>query len=146
MFKNFTQFNPAGRSYKKMLSDEKKRQIEELLETLFLEMNNDEKEEAVMLMMPKLMHYGMPTMKNMCQSMAASMCGMDSKEMPSEKQTMDFGSPEIKGLFEDWLTQVQEEIKSYLQSNNSAGAKEVAEYLKISQESADYFISLIAKV
>jgi hypothetical protein len=141
MFKNFTQCDPNRRG-KKILSDEKKRQIEELLETLFLEMNSDEKEEAVMLMIPKLMRYGMPTMKDMCQTMAASMCGMDSKEMPTEKQTMDFGSPEIKGLFEDWLVQVQEEIESYLKANSFAGAKEVSEYLKISQESANYFMKL----
>lgn len=129
-----------------MLTDEKKQRIEEMLETLFDDMTKDEKEEAVMLIMPKLMTAGMSMMKNMCQSMAASMCGSNSQEMETKKQNIDFGSPEIKGLFEDWLTQVQEEIKSYLKSNSSAGAKEVAEYLKISQESADYFISLIAKV
>lgn len=139
------------KGFENQSKDEKLKTINVMLDEFLSTSNDDEKMELMMNIMPKIMNSGIPFMKKMCESMSASMCDCSPKKDIKNKKSIsisssisrpnnNFGNSEIKTLFEDWVAQVQEEIKSYIKVNNSASTKEVAKYLKISEESANYFI------
>jgi len=56
-----------------------------------------------------------------------------------------FATPEIQGLFEEWLRQVGDEILALLEKNGLLTPEEIAQELKISKESAIYFLSRLAQ-
>jgi len=56
-----------------------------------------------------------------------------------------FATPEIRGLFEEWAKAVEEEILGFLKEKGSSEPSEVAMKLKISEESALYFIGKMAR-
>jgi FaeA-like protein len=56
-----------------------------------------------------------------------------------------FATPEVRGLFEEWAKAVEEEILGFLNEKGSSNPSEIASKLKISEESALYFIGKMAK-
>jgi predicted transcriptional regulator len=56
-----------------------------------------------------------------------------------------FATPEVRGLFEEWAKAVEEEILAFLKEKGSTEPSEIAEKLKISVESALYFIGKMAR-
>jgi hypothetical protein len=56
-----------------------------------------------------------------------------------------FATPEIRGLFEEWAKAVEEEILGFLKEKGSSEPSEIAAKLKISEESALYFIGKMAR-
>jgi hypothetical protein len=56
-----------------------------------------------------------------------------------------FATPEVRGLFEEWAKAVEEEIIAFLKEKRSSQPSEVAGKLKISEESALYFIGKMAR-
>ena len=60
-------------------------------------------------------------------------------------ETMSFATPEIKGLFEEWVKSIEEEILGLLKEKGSSVPSEIATKLKISEESAIFFISKMAR-
>lgn len=140
--------NNTEKTFENQSKDEKLKTINVMLDEFLSISNEDEKMELMMNIMPKIMNSEMPFMKKMCQSMSLSMYGCSPKDVKNRKSISsnisrlnnDFSNSEIKTLFEDWVAQVQEEIKSYITENNSASNQEVAKHFKISEESAKYFI------
>jgi len=55
-----------------------------------------------------------------------------------------FATPEVRGLFEEWAKAVEEEILGFLKEKGSSEPSEIATKLKISEESALYFIGKMA--
>jgi len=56
-----------------------------------------------------------------------------------------FATPEVRGLFEKWAKAVEEEIVGFLKEKGSSEPSEIAAKLKISEESALYFIGKMAR-
>jgi len=56
-----------------------------------------------------------------------------------------FATPEVRGLFEEWAKAVEEEIITFLKEKGSSKPSEIAAKLKISEESALYFIGKMAR-
>jgi hypothetical protein len=56
-----------------------------------------------------------------------------------------FATPEVRGLFEEWVKAVEEEILGFLKARGTSEPSEIAAKLKISEESALYFIGKMAR-
>jgi hypothetical protein len=56
-----------------------------------------------------------------------------------------FATPEVRGLFEEWTKAVEEEIYGLLKDKESVESSDVAAKLKISEESALFFIGKMAR-
>jgi hypothetical protein len=64
----------------------------------------------------------------------------------SETGTMaSYATPEIRGLFEEWAKAVEEEIIGFLKEKGTSEPVEIAEQLKISEESAIFFLGKMAR-
>jgi Mn-dependent DtxR family transcriptional regulator len=56
-----------------------------------------------------------------------------------------FATLEVRGLFEEWAKAVEEEILGLLKDKESVEPSEIAAKLKISEESALFFIGKMAR-
>ena len=56
-----------------------------------------------------------------------------------------FATPEVRGLFEEWARAVEEEIVGLLKDKGTSEPSEIAAKLKISDESALFFIGKLAR-
>ncbi len=56
-----------------------------------------------------------------------------------------FATPEISGLFEEWLRTAEDEILEMLNEDNSLKPPEIAAKLKISEKSVNFFIDKMKK-
>ncbi len=56
-----------------------------------------------------------------------------------------FATPEVRGLFEEWARAVEEEIVGLLKDKGATEPSEIAAKLKISEESALFFIGKMAR-
>ncbi|OGP87402.1 MAG: hypothetical protein A2156_03980 [Deltaproteobacteria bacterium RBG_16_48_10] len=56
-----------------------------------------------------------------------------------------FATPEVRGLFEEWSRTVEEEIVGLLKNKGTSDPSEIAAKLKISEESALFFIGKMAR-
>lgn len=140
--------NTAER-FENLSKEEKLKEINEMLDSFLTDANDDEKAELMMNIMPKMMGNGMSMMKKMChQMMGNNMFAQEKRNAykenkdccAGENKETTYATPEIKNLFEDWVCQVQEEIDKYRKENKNGSKKEIAEYMKISEESLEYFI------
>ncbi len=64
----------------------------------------------------------------------------------SESASMaSFATPELRGLFEEWMKAVEEEILGFLKEKGSSEPSGIAAKLKISEESVIFLIGKMAK-
>ncbi len=56
-----------------------------------------------------------------------------------------FATPEVRGLFEEWAKVVEEEIIGLLKDKGTSDPSAIAAKLKISEESALFFIGKMAR-
>ncbi len=56
-----------------------------------------------------------------------------------------FATPEVRGLFEEWAAQIEEEILHFVQESKSTNADEIAAHFKLSRDSANYFLSRLSR-
>lgn len=152
----------------KMSLEEKKQMMNGMMENFFGNMEPGEKQDLMKEMMPKMMGMmmggnqqggGNPMMGMMSMMQGMMGGGKDGEEsfnpMDMCKQMMTtisntselatFATPEIRGLFEEWVQQVDEEILSLLESNKAFEPEELAKQLKLSRESVIYFLSRLAQ-
>jgi hypothetical protein len=54
-------------------------------------------------------------------------------------------TPEVQGLFEDWVEQIEQEILDYLKDKESVGIQDLTSNFKISKDSAYYFLTKLAQ-
>jgi hypothetical protein len=93
-------------------------------------------------MMQQMMQKMMEGMKEfnpmaMCQAMMASVS--KSAEMAA------YATPEVRGLFEEWASSVEDEILSVLKEQGQMDLHQLAAQLKISPESTAHFISRLVR-
>jgi hypothetical protein len=93
-------------------------------------------------MMGKMMgDKGDESMMDRCMQMADKMAGTirEAGAMGS------FATPEVRGLFEEWAKAVEEEILAFVKERGTVAPAGVALKLKISEESALFFIAKMAR-
>lgn len=152
----------------KMSAEEKKEMMNAMMEKFFGSMTAEEKREMMQEMMPKMMARmmggdpgdGGGPMAGMMGMMRSMMCAGDHGEegfnpmemckrmmsaISSAGELATFATPEIRMLFEEWVRQVDEEVLALLAENNELTPEEIAARLKISRESAVYFLSRLAR-
>jgi hypothetical protein len=130
-----------------MSKQEKQQMMEKMMEQFFSGMTDKEKQQMMMQMMPKMMQEMMggemgeqgagTNPMDMCRNMMSSM------NKKSELHTI--ATPEIQGMFEEWLQQINTEILEFLKGKSSISIEEIAEHLKISKQSAIYLVSRLAQ-
>ena len=77
----------------------------------------------------------------MSQRMAGA---IDESQVKSSSAVPD-AAAEINGLFEEWLTTVEEEIVEVLSKERSLTPPELASKLKISEKSVNFFMGKMRK-
>ncbi|MEW6721440.1 MAG: helix-turn-helix domain-containing protein [Thermodesulfobacteriota bacterium] len=87
-------------------------------------------------MMKGMMGEGFNPME-MCRGMVGSVTR--SAEMAA------YATPELRGLFEEWLGQIEAEILEFLKGKDTVTPEEVAERFKLSKESAVFLVSKLAR-
>lgn len=90
-------------------------------------------------MMEKMMEgmEGFNPMEEMCRSMMASFS--QSADLAS------FATPEVRGLFEEWMKEVEQEILHYLSEHPTVTLEDLAQRFKVSKESALFFLMKLAR-
>ena len=73
---------------------------------------------------------------------------MCRKMMSSIGKTSDlatFATPEVRGLFEEWAAQIEEEIFQFVQESKTTDADQIAARFKLSKNSANYFLTRLSQ-
>jgi hypothetical protein len=133
----------------KMSSEEKRKMMENMMEKFFSDMTPDEKLDMMKSMMPKMM--GGMSMGDMMSSMmndgggCMDMCKEMMSSVSKSSEMASFAIPEVRDLFEEWTSQIEEEIMNIMREKQETTPEEIARELKISEKSAVYFISRLAQ-
>ncbi|HEY3278613.1 MAG TPA: hypothetical protein VGJ94_18495 [Syntrophorhabdaceae bacterium] len=95
---------------------------------------------------------GMGTMQDMMQNMMKGMGGMPDmctkmmqQMMGSNSDASSLATPEIKGLFEEWVRTLEEEILAFVNEKGKTTPSELAAKLKISEDSTLFFVGKMAR-
>jgi hypothetical protein len=91
--------------------------------------------------------------KNMCggeyseekSEMPWDMCKKIISSMGESVEIAKFATPEIRGLFEEWAQQVEEEILHYVEKEGKADPDQISKHFKLSIDSAIFFLTRLAK-
>lgn len=73
------------------------------------------------------------------------MCRQMTQAVERASEMAAYATPELRDLFEDWLRQVEEEILAFVSEQGKVDALEIAERLKISEQSAVFLLSKLAR-
>jgi len=98
---------------------------------------------------------GMGTMQDMMKNMMKESGGMPDMCMKMMQQMTgsvnetakiaSFATPEIKGLFEEWVNILGEEILAFVKERGKTNLSDIAAKLKISEESAVFFVGKLVR-
>ena len=136
---------------KKDMTKESKEQIwEKIMECCCSDMSDEEKQKwmhhmrecggPMMGMMMGRMHgQGVKghTPWDLCRDMVSS--------IRQTHRVAAMATPEVQGLFEDWVEQIEQEMLDFLKDKKAADVKDIAEHFKISKDSAYYFLTKLAQ-
>jgi len=148
-----------------MKPEEKQKMMTEMMEKFLGNMTAEEKQAMMKEMMPQMMGpmmgggSGSPMMNMM--GMMSSMMGKGTnsegggespwdmcKKMMSSigkaNELATYATPEIRGLFEEWATQIEDEILKYVQESKTDDVDKIAEHFKLSRNSITYFLTRLA--
>lgn len=150
-----------------MSKEEKMEMMDKMMNSFFSDMTDEDKKEMMSNMMPKMIQNMMGgneggsmmgMMRNMMGSMMKGKKNMESNDFnPMEmcKEMMSnirlsgkiatLSTPEVQGLFEDWVEQIENEIIEFIKDKDSYNVEEIAKNFKISKESAYYFLTRLAQ-
>lgn len=56
-----------------------------------------------------------------------------------------YSTPELRALFNDWLSEIENEVIEFLKDRQRVDPDEVAEHLRIERESAIFILSKLAR-
>lgn len=74
-----------------------------------------------------------------------NMCTRMTRSIEQTSELAAYATPELRGLFETWLAEVEQEAMKFLTENGSVTAPDLAAQLGISPESAVFIIARLAK-
>jgi DNA-binding CsgD family transcriptional regulator len=72
------------------------------------------------------------------------MCKKMMSSMNKTSELATFATPEVRQLFEEWATQIEEEIMDYIKESKTDETEKIAEHFKLSQNSVTYFLTRLA--
>ena len=158
-----------------MSAEEKKKTMEAMMEKFMGGLNSEEKQALIGTMMPKMMGGMMGGQESPMAGMMGRMMGKGGpmKEMMSKmmgcggeggeskgpwdmcrkmmatvgraSDLATFATPEVRGLFEEWAAQIEEEIFHFIQESKTTDAEQIAARFKLSKNSANYFLSRLSQ-
>jgi predicted HTH transcriptional regulator len=73
------------------------------------------------------------------------MCKEMMSNLSKSRDIATYATPEVRQLFEEWVAQVDDEILDIIKSEKDISPEKIAEKLKISKESALYFLTRLAQ-
>ncbi len=73
------------------------------------------------------------------------MCKKMMSTMGRTSELATFATPEVRELFEEWATQIEEEIFAYVQESKTDNTEKIAEHFKLSRNSVTFFLTRLAK-
>ncbi len=74
-----------------------------------------------------------------------SMCKKMVSNISRSNELATFATPEIRGLFEEWVEQLDNEVLDFVKQTKSTNPEELAAHLNISKDSAIYLLSRLAQ-
>lgn len=149
-----------------MSSEEKQKMMERMMDQFISTMSADDRQNMMRHMMPKMMGSmmgeGSNSMMGMMSSMMGKMmsgknCNSDASEMPWDmcKKMMNnmsrasdlasYATPELHGLFEEWLSQIEEEMRADIEKQESVDPEELAKKYKLRKESIFFILGKLAQ-
>jgi len=140
----------------KMSAEEKLRAMETMMEKFLGGMSAEERGKMMAGMMPKMMGEGGP-MGMMRMMMGGGktaeaggespwdMCRKMMGAMSEGAQTSRFATPEVRGLFDEWAAQIEEEMLQFTKESGEVDVDKAAERFKLSRESTIYFLTRLAQ-
>ena len=143
--------------WEKMSSEEKEAAMKKMMGDFFSEMKSDFNPMEMMSKMMGSKDRGgrfnpMEMMSKMMGSKGKEggfnpieMCGKMMSFMQENRKLSTLATPEVQGLFEDWVEQIEEEIMGFVKDKKDIDADQVAKQFKISRDSAYYFLTQLAK-
>lgn len=163
-----------GKFFSEMSRETKQEMMEKMMKKFFSSMTAEEKEKTMKNMMPDMVETMMKEgpmgmMKMMMGGGPGRMMGMIAKHMCCEEdseeksempwdlwkkfmssmtesvETAKFATPEIRGLFEEWAQQVEEEMLQFVEKEGKADPEQIAKQFKLSVDSAIFFLTRLAK-
>ena len=159
----------------KMSKEEKMEMMDKMMNSFFDGMTNEEKTDMMNKMMPKMMqnmmkgnmggmgkmmdsfmNRGPEMMKNMMGGSdepaeddfsPMDMCKEMMEDMKQGYKLATMATPEIQGLFQDWVEQIETEILDFINNNKDKeiNTDEIAANFKISKNSTYYFLTRLAQ-
>jgi len=163
-----------GKFFAEMSQETKQEILEKMVKHLFISMTDEEKEKTMKNMMPDMMETiikegpmgmikimmgkgpgrmrGMMAKHICCDEdseekgeMAWDWCKKFMSSMSESVETAKFATPEIRGLFDEWAQQVEEEILQFVKKEGKADPEQIAKHFKLSVDSAIFFLTRLAK-
>jgi len=135
-----------------MSAEEKKQMWEKMIDCCCSEMTDGEKQKWMKDMPQMIQHIkecGGPMMGRMHgkgeKFMPWDMCKEMMSSIRQSQRIATLATPEIQGLFEDWVEQIEQEILDYLKDKDPVDIKALATHFKISKDSAYYFLTKLAQ-
>lgn len=156
--------NMMDKQFGNMSSEEKQNMMESMMDKFFSGMSEEEKKEMMQNMMPKMMGNMMEGMENNpMMGMMSMMMGRKSRKeekgdakMPWDycremmsgftetANTAQFATPELRGLFNEWCEQIENEILNFVKDKNSIKIDELVTKFSLSAESIKYLLGRLA--
>jgi len=97
---------------------------------------------------PEMMKKGQEMMKEKMAGAGfnpSEMCRQMTSSVTKAAEMGSYATPEVRALFEDWVTEAEQDILNFVKANNQAAPSAIAEQLKISENSVIFFISRLAQ-
>lgn len=147
----------------KMSAAEKSAMMDKMMDQFFGKMTPAEKQDMMKDMMPKMMGQmmgqqaggGGSMMGGMMEMMMQdhdgdgespmSMCHKMMSNISHSNDLATFATPEIRGLFEEWVQQLDKEVLDFVKETKATNPDQLAAHLKLSKESAIYLLSRLAQ-
>jgi LPS O-antigen subunit length determinant protein (WzzB/FepE family) len=154
-----------GNQFQNMSSEEKKQMMDGMMNAFFSSMSDEEKKTMMSDMMPKMMGQmmgggsqtgGNPMMGMMGMMMGGNKMNSGENKMPWDMckemmsgiketaNTAKFATAELRGLFDDWCQQIEQEILAFIKEKNSINIEELAAKFSLSEESIKYLLGRLA--
>jgi predicted transcriptional regulator len=150
--------------FQNMSADDKKQMMETMMEKFMPSMSDAERKEMMSTMMPKMMGQMMgdnPMMGMMGMMMNGKKSGHSKKGAENSKMPWDmccdmmtgvketantakFATDELRGLFDEWCQQIENEILDHIKETESIKIDVLADKFSLSEESIRYLLNRLA--
>lgn len=151
--------NESDSKEKDMSQDYEHRMWEHMMDCCCSDMPDEEKQKKMKDMKKKMHHIKShmgPMMGTMHQRMGRmhdkgpyfipiDICKEMMSSIKESHRVATLATPEVQGLFEDWVEQIEQEMQDYLKGKDSVDISEIIKHFKISKDSAYYFLTKLAQ-